>query len=858
MIPLVLGHDRLLHQGRLRKSGLSSSYIWKETPLTELSIGIYKENFFQIGKILKSLAVQVPIEDFKVSPADSILDRWIIYHRNLQKISQGTGIEFVYLDHRLLEILARIQNRVPSRGQGDALRALGAVCNYAFIGPKRLLVDPNVNCDLDCIYCRLHSGLREDEKKSYLKETGLKEESHLDWNLLNAKLDDAKNLGIEEICIVGGGEPTLYPHFRDLVAKARKLGLVVNFSTNGLGLDQEFAKFLVDQDVNRITISVSGIDDSTYKIIHPSMPKGTYPALREKIRKLNLFKEERRRDPSNESYMQTDILQVVHAFNYKHMLRMVVDAKELHADRVWFQLLHMNEFSRFLRLSEEQIKEARFLLREAKRLGDSLGVEIADYMDLQVEHAHADGTWSKNVFDQYGCLVGWYFSYLDVEGAISFCCGDKIIDQVHNRNLVELWNSGTYAKWRDIAKDYDWSRNIKGTNNNYLLNDFCHNCDNHNFNSEMVELLKLYDLLPYLGGRYEVNQRKFADPEVLRELNTSHDRVENSHQIPGWYFNISLTNSCQFRCQFCDTWKMDAGKEMKTSQWIEVLERSFPLFSNARVNFAGGEPLLRRDLADLIGYLSGRGVYTSIATNAGAMTEKRAYELARSGVKVIGLSIDGLEETHDRLRGVPGSYQKIMQSIEWIREHNTECEINLLTIILKDNVGEIPQLVELANSHPGITHIHFQALSNLGPYKPDWFQEEPLWPDTDEVLKLLNWLIKNQKGEMRKRKRPVTISNPTEQLEAMKDYFQNPSTEKETQCTIDSTGYTLDAHGNLYYCPFKEPIGNILSSSLEQVLSEEKVNPRIKEIRSCPDLSCHLRTNCCFESESIPSKYLDG
>jgi MoaA/NifB/PqqE/SkfB family radical SAM enzyme len=855
---LVLGHSRLIHQKRLREQGLESSFNWGETDISSLVIGIYRENFFCLGRILSALGLTEKIEDFSPFPSTDILDRWLRYHRQLMGIAlSNPDLSFEYLGGDVLEILTRIQERIHPQLEKDALRALGAVCNHAFLGPKRLLVDPNVDCDLDCIYCRLHSGLRKEDKAQYFASEGLSINSHLDWTILEKRLDEAAQMGVEEICVVGGGEPTLYPHFRELTAKIKGSGMVMNVSTNGLGLNQDFSAFLVDQDVNRITISVSGVDPASYKIIHPSQGPDIYPRLREKILELNLLKEARRKSSDQPVYLQTDILHVVHTHNYKQILRMILDAKELRADRVWFQLLHMNPFSKFLCLNQEQIEETRFLLKEARLLGKKIGVEVADYMDLQVENAHEDGTWSKNVFEDYGCLVGWYFAYLDVQGELNFCCGDKMIDEVKTRGLMDLWNSPLYGRWRELARNYDWSRNIRGKNGEYLLDAYCHNCDNHNFNSEMVGLLKHFDLLPYLRGRY---QQKISTSlsKHLSVDGTTPFPVENTVGKEGWYFNISLTHSCQFRCQFCDTWKNKPRPkdELKISDWLSLLETCQDHLKDIRLNFAGGEPLLKADFHQLLRYCSKKNIYTSLATNAGAFTKQRAYEIATSGINVIGISLDGLKDTHDRLRGVPGSFDKIFESISWIRENNQSSEINLLSIILKDNLNDLYALVRRVDEDPNITHIHFQALSILGPAKSGWWKKHPLWPDTNEVLELLDFLIDHQARQRESGHRPVTIANPKEQLLHMKAYFKNPGAVKDQVCTIDQTGYTLDAEGNLYYCPFKKPLGNLLKTPLAEITAHQNTTGRIHEIRNCQETYCHLRTNCCFETQDIPEKYL--
>jgi MoaA/NifB/PqqE/SkfB family radical SAM enzyme len=468
-------------------------------------VAICRENFFRIGSILTKEKSASGINDFELTPFDSIESRWEAYFNELSEIKD---FEFSIVDKELNALLQTIDKNCHKCTEADLLRALGPVCNHAFIGPRFLLVDPTVTCNLDCIYCRLHSGLRKERKLQYLQKKSWDETASFDWDLMQEIIKDAASIGVEQICIVGEGEPTLYPQFKELLSLVRELGLAINLHTNGLNLSDELIDHIVECDVNTLTISVSGLDEASYKLIHPTQKRGTYERLRSQILKLNLKKEAARL--KRDTCMRVEVLQVVHKHNYQNMIQMVTDAKELHADRIWFQMLHVNDFSRFLKLEQHQIDTCRFLLAEAKELAASLSIDVADYMDLQIEHAHADGTWSKNIFEEYGCMVGWMFSYIFLGADVSFCCGHKIFDNLNQNRFQDAWKGNIYHQWRKAALDFDWGKNPVGDNGVPLLDAFCHNCDNHNFNTMMIGLLEDLELLPFLGGRYRRNHSQFS------------------------------------------------------------------------------------------------------------------------------------------------------------------------------------------------------------------------------------------------------------------------------------------------------------------------------------------------------------
>jgi MoaA/NifB/PqqE/SkfB family radical SAM enzyme len=569
--------------------------------------------------------------------------------------------------------------------------------------------------------------------------------------------------------------------------------------------------------------------------------------------------------------MKTDILHVVHAFNYKKILHMVLDAKEMGADRVWFQLLHVSDFNRYLRLRPEQVAETRFLLNEAKKLAAEIEIDIADFMDLQLKHVRSDGTWSKNIFERFGCLVGWYFSYINVAGEISFCCGNKIIDDLKTQDYKTLWQSPLYETWRKKARRFDWNDNITGKNGVKLLDEFCFNCDNHNFNSEMLQLLadfNVTDLLPEKKGFQNENQipdqspepdtkklipKQSPDPDPAPEkiiTEQTGSLLENRRGSEGWYLNVSLTESCQFRCRFCDTWKNkpEPGTELDTAAWLEAIDTFHRLSPNARINFSGGEPLLKKELPEILRFCHHAGIKTSISTNGGSFTEKKAAEIACSGIDIIGISVDGYGDLHDELRGAPGAFDKIQKAIKWIRQDNKNTEINLLTIILKDNLNDIRKIVKWVEEDADLTHVHFQALSILRDCRDEKITDHPLWPEKAAALELMDELIDHRQNQEDKNLRPCTISNIIAQLKAMRRYFADPDCFTDQVCTIYKSGYTLNAKGDLFFCPFMESIGNITREPLAEILSEPRLSVQKKKIQACRNTACHLRINCCFEA----------
>ena len=127
---------------------------------------------------------------------------------------------------------------------------------------------------------------------------------------------------------------------------------------------------------------------------------------------------------------------------------------------------------------------------------------------------------------------------------------------------------------------------------------------------------------------------------------------------------IYLTDNCNSRCRTCILWKDQSTNELTTEEIYDILARLREQ-GIIQVLFSGGEPLLRHDLSRLVKRAAKlRFQSISVLTNGLLLTESRARELLDSGLTAVGISIDGLQETHDYVRGATGSFDKAISALE--------------------------------------------------------------------------------------------------------------------------------------------------------------------------------------------------
>ena len=156
----------------------------------------------------------------------------------------------------------------------------------------------------------------------------------------------------------------------------------------------------------------------------------------------------------------------------------------------------------------------------------------------------------------------------------------------------------------------------------------------------------------------------------------------------------NMTQRCNLKCVHCyaQSEDIDYDNELTQEQSLAMID-DLADFGVPVLLFSGGEPLVHPRLIEYAQYAVSKGMRAVISTNGTLITEEKANVLKAIGLSYVGISLDGLEDTHDKFRGVKGSYKKAIKAIEYCQKAGIK--VGLRFAINKRNVNDIPGIFDL-------------------------------------------------------------------------------------------------------------------------------------------------------------------
>ncbi|MEN8213810.1 MAG: heme d1 biosynthesis radical SAM protein NirJ [Pseudomonadota bacterium] len=174
----------------------------------------------------------------------------------------------------------------------------------------------------------------------------------------------------------------------------------------------------------------------------------------------------------------------------------------------------------------------------------------------------------------------------------------------------------------------------------------------------------------------------------------------------------NLIRRCNLTCKHCYSISADKDfpNELATDTVFETMD-DLRRFGVPVLILSGGEPLLHPDIFTISARAKEMGFYVGLSTNGTLIDESNIQKIADANYNYVGISIDGMRETHDMFRRKQGAFDAAMNGIRLCRDHGIK--IGLRFTMTQDNAAELPQLLQLMDDE-GIDKFYFSHLNYAG------------------------------------------------------------------------------------------------------------------------------------------------
>lgn len=305
-----------------------------------------------------------------------------------------------------------------------------------------------------------------------------------------------------------------------------------------------------------------------------------------------------------------------------------------------------------------------------------------------------------------------------------------------------------------------------------------------------------------------------------------------------------ITNKCDQRCRHCYIFNNKYDKAELNIEILKTILDNFIIFCKKLdcepgITITGGDPILHKDFWDLLSYIKTKNILFTILGNPFHLDQKVCDNLYYYGCRTYQMSLDGLPETHDKLR-MSGSFDATIEKIKVLK--NSLIKPNIMSTISKVNYKELPELTKILVDK----EVNVHAFARYCPTEKSDIKNyniEPL-----EYRKFLDnmWKIYSLLAEQK------TIFNLKDHLWTLylleEGILSLPN--NKDNLIIDGCGcgfkhITLLPNGDIYACRrFNSLVGNILNESFEKIFFSKKMERyrNIQNLEGCMD--CDILNYC--------------
>ena len=332
----------------------------------------------------------------------------------------------------------------------------------------------------------------------------------------------------------------------------------------------------------------------------------------------------------------------------------------------------------------------------------------------------------------------------------------------------------------------------------------------------------------------EIKQQHFD------QLNDYKEQLRKNPELRSLF--IEMTLNCNEHCLHCGSNCGELRMENQLSDY-EILQTLFRLKDDLIkekkglpfINVTGGEPLLRPHLCELMATISRLGYKWGMTSNGVLITPEVAKQLKDAGMYSIGISLDGLRETHEWFRQTTGSYDKALEAVDNLISVGIE-KVMITTVVHKKNINELDSIYEVIKAH----NCKMWRIINVEPIGRALTNKD-LMLTSDDYKYIINYIADHQEDE-------------TEFLYSCNHYL-GLELERKTRpwyffCRAGLQVASIQYNGDISACLDIErrpelTFGNIREDNLLDIWKDEfKIYREHKENKSKTCKECEHKENC--------------
>lgn len=262
---------------------------------------------------------------------------------------------------------------------------------------------------------------------------------------------------------------------------------------------------------------------------------------------------------------------------------------------------------------------------------------------------------------------------------------------------------------------------------------------------------------------------------------------------------VNLNNRCHSRCHYCSFWYTKTD-EMSTDEWRSVI-RGLARRGTKRLSISGGEPMLRKDLREIVQCAVDSGISPEL--NSTGFLFPRRKDTVRL-LEFVKFSLDGSEPVHDTIRGRRGAFRELEEAVAVVKELGVK--FSFVFTMTKQSLREIPFALDYAKGHG--TFIAFHPVM-AHEHSSDVVDET--FPDVDDYRKAIDYLVD------RKRADPDVLRNSLAGLEHVRAWPKING----LKCWAGDVFVMVEPNGDVIPCDrieYDDPIPNCREHGIEWAL----------------------------------------